>query len=81
MVYLMHKGDRVPMLYQADKLLGQEVWKVTLTIQENVFTTFSTDKDLFKRISDLNELYLKQRALNEAFFKSFEPEMLNFIKK
>ena len=80
MVYLMHKGDRVPMLYQADKLLGQEVWKVTLTIKGDVFTTFSTDKDLFKRISDLDE-FEKQMALNEAFFKSFEPEMLNFIKK
>jgi hypothetical protein len=76
----MHKGDRVPMLYQADKLLGQEVWKVTLTIKGDVFTTFSTDKDLFKRISDLDE-FEKQMALNEAFFKSFEPEMLNFIKK
>jgi hypothetical protein len=76
----MHKGDRVPMLYQADKLLGQEVWKVTLTIKGDVFTTFSTDKDLFKRISDLDESE-KQMALNEAFFKSFEPEMLNFIKK
>jgi hypothetical protein len=81
MIKFLYKGVLYPLHYRAEKIFAQEVWKVTVTIQDQVFTRASTDKDLFRRLSDLNNFTEIQQALHEAFFESFKPEIINYLDK
>ena len=77
MMTLTLRGVQYPLHYRAEKLFAQEVWKVTVTIQDQTFTRASTDKELFRRLSDLNSFNEIQQALHEAFFESFKEQILN----
>jgi hypothetical protein len=79
MIKFLHKDVLHPLHYRAEKLFAQEIWKVTVTIQDQVFTRASTDKDLFRKLSDLNCFYEIQEELHEAFFQSFKPEIINYL--
>ena len=81
MMTLTLRGVQYPLHYRAEKLFAQEVWKVTVTIQDQTFTRASTDKDLFRKLSDLNSFYEIQKALHESFFESFKPEIINYLNK
>ena len=77
MIALIYKDVPYTLHYRAEKIFGQEVWKVTLTIKDQKFTRASTDKELFRRLSDLNSFNEIQQALHEAFFESFKEQILN----
>ena len=77
MIALIYKDVPYTLHYRAEKIFGQEVWKVTVTIQDQTFTRASTDKELFRRLSDLNSFNEIQQALHEAFFESFKEQILN----
>jgi hypothetical protein len=79
MIRYIYKGIQYSLHYRAEKLFGQEVWKVTVTIQDQTFTRASTDKELFRKLSDLNSFNEIQQALDEAFFESFKPEIINYL--
>ena len=79
MIALIYKDVRYPLHYRAEKLFAQEVWKVTVSIQDQTFTRASTDKDLFRRLSDLNSFNEIQEELDEAFFELFETEIINYL--
>jgi hypothetical protein len=77
MIALIYKDVPYTLHYRAEKIFGQEVWKVTLTIKDQVFTRASTDKELFRRLSDLNSFNEIQQALHKAFFELFKEQILN----
>ena len=79
MIKFLYKGVLYPLHYRAEKVFAQEVWKVTVTIQDQVFTRASTDKDLFRKLSDLNSFNEIQQGLDKAFFESFKPEIINYL--
>jgi hypothetical protein len=81
MITFIYKGVPYSLHYRAEKLFGQEVWKVTVTIQDQVFTRASTDKDLFRKLSDLNSFESIQIGLDNAFFESFKTEIINYLDK
>ena len=76
MIKFLHKGVTYPLHYRAEKIFGQEIWKVTLTIQDQTFTRASTDKELFRKLSDLNSFTEIQQALHKAFFELFKEQIL-----
>jgi hypothetical protein len=81
MITFIYKGVPYPLHYRAEKLFGQEVWKVTLTIQDQTFTRASTDKDLFRKLSDLNSFNEIQIGLDKGFFESFKSEIINYLEQ
>jgi hypothetical protein len=81
MIIFIYKGVAYSLHYRAEKIFGQEVWKVTVSIQDQVFTRASTDKDLFRKLSDLNSFESIQIGLDKAFFESFKPEIINYLDK
>jgi hypothetical protein len=81
MIIFIYKGVPYSLHYRAEKLFAQEVWKVTVTIQDQTFTRASTDKDLFRKLSDLNSFESIQIGLDKAFFRSFKPEIINYLDK
>jgi hypothetical protein len=89
MIALIYKDVPYPLHYRAEKLFAQEVWKVTVTVNAStptkasleVFTRASTDKDLFRKLSDLNSFNEIQEELDIAFFESFKPEIINYLEQ
>jgi hypothetical protein len=81
MIALIYKDVPYTLHYRAEKLFAQEVWKVTVTIQDQTFTRVSTDKDLFRRLSDLNSFTDIQEELDIAFFELFKTEIINYLDK
>jgi hypothetical protein len=81
MIALIYKDVPYTLHYRAEKIFGQEVWKVTVTIQNQVFTRASTDKELFRKLSDLNSFTEIQEELDIAFFELFETEIINYLNK
>jgi hypothetical protein len=81
MITFIYKDVPHSLHYRAEKLFGQEVWKVTVTIQDQTFTRASTDKDLFRKLSDLNSFESIQIGLDKAFFDSFKTEIINYLDK
>ena len=81
MITFIYKGVPHSLHYRAEKLFAQEVWKVTVSIQDQTFTRASTDKDLFRKLSDLNSFNEIQKALHKAFFELFKPEIINYLDK
>jgi hypothetical protein len=74
---LTHEGVTYPLHYRAEKLFAQEVWKVSVTIKDQVFTIASTDKDLFRKLSPFNTFDEIQKVLHEAFFELFKQQIIN----
>jgi hypothetical protein len=89
MIALIYKDVPYTLHYRAEKVFGQEVWKVTVTVNAStptkasleVFTRASTDKDLFRKLSDLNSFESIQIGLDKAFFESFKPEIINYLEQ
>jgi hypothetical protein len=81
MITFIYKGVQHSLHYRAEKLFGQEVWKVTVSIQDQVFTGVSTDKELFRELSDLNSFESIQIGLDKAFFELFKPGIINYLDK
>ena len=81
MITFIYKGVPHSLHYRAEKVFAQEVWKVTVSIQDQVFTRASTDKDLFRKLSDLNSFESIQIGLDKAFFESFKTEIINYLDK
>jgi hypothetical protein len=81
MITLIYKSIPYTLHYRAEKVFAQEVWKVTVTIQDQTFTRASTDKELFRRLSDLNSFNEIQEELDIAFFASFRTEIINYLDK
>jgi hypothetical protein len=89
MMTLTHEGVTYPLHYRAEKLFGQEIWKVSVTVNASTptkasletFTRASTDKELFRKLSDLNSFESIQIGLDKAFFESFKPEIINYLDK
>jgi hypothetical protein len=81
MIKFLYKGVLYPLHYRAEKVFAQEIWKVTVFIQYQVFTRASTDKELFMCLYGLNSFTEIQQALHEAFFESFKPEIINYLNK
>jgi hypothetical protein len=81
MIALIYKDVPYTLHYRAEKIFAQEVWKVTVTIQDKVFTRASADKDLFRKLSDLNSFESIQIGLDKAFFESFKTEIINYLDK
>jgi hypothetical protein len=89
MITLIYKSVPYTLHYRAEKLFAQEVWKVTVTVNAStptkasleVFTRASTDKELFRRLSDLNSFNEIQEELDIAFFASFRTEIINYLDK
>jgi hypothetical protein len=89
MITFVYKDVPYTLHYRAEKLFAQEVWKVTVTVNAStptkasleVFTRASTDKDLFRKLSDLNSFESIQIGLDNAFFESFKPEIINYLDK
>ena len=79
MITFIYKGVPHSLHYRAEKIFGQEVWKVTLTIQDQTFTRASADKDLFRKLSDLNSFESIQIGLHKAFFELFKSEIINYL--
>jgi hypothetical protein len=89
MITFIYKGVQYPLHYRAEKLFAQEVWKVMVTVNAStptkasleVFTRASTDKDLFRKLSDLNSFESIQIGLDNAFRELFKPEIINYLDK
>jgi hypothetical protein len=81
MIIFIYKGVPHSLHYRAEKLFAQEVWKVTVTIQDQTFTRASTDKELFRKLSDLKRFESIQIGLDNAFRESFKPEIINYLDK
>jgi hypothetical protein len=81
MITFIYKGVPYSLHYRAEKVFGQDIWMVSVTIQDQVFTRASTDKDLFRKLSDLNSFESIQIGLDKAFFESFKPEIINYLDK
>jgi hypothetical protein len=89
MITFIYKGVPYTLHYRAEKIFAQEVWKVSVTVNAStpskasleVFTRVSTDKDLFRKLSDLNSFESIQIGLDKAFFELFKPEIINYLDK
>ena len=81
MITFIYKGVPHSLHYRAEKVFGQDIWMVSVTIQDQVFTRASTDKELFRKLSDLNSFESIQIGLDKAFFESFKPEIINYLDK
>jgi hypothetical protein len=81
MITFIYKGVPHSLHYRAEKIFGQDIWMVSVTIQDQVCTRASTDKDLFRKLSDLNSFESIQIGLDKAFFESFKPEIINYLDK
>jgi hypothetical protein len=89
MIALIYKDVPYTLHYRAEKIFGQEVWKVWVTVNASTptktslvaFTRASTDKELFRKLSDLNSFTEIQQALHEAFLESFKPEIINYLEQ
>ena len=81
MIKFLYKGVLYPLHYRAEKIFAQDIWMVTVTIQDQTFTRASTDKKLFMKTCHLNSFYEIQKALHGSFFKSFKPEIINYLNK
>jgi hypothetical protein len=77
MIIFIYKGVPHSLHYRAEKVFGQEIWKVTLTIKDQVFTIASTDKELFRKLSPFNTFDEIQKVLHEAFFELFKQQIIN----
>ena len=76
MIKFLHKDVLYPLHYRAEKLFGQDIWMVSVTIKDQTFTRASTDKELFRKLSDLNSFTEIQQALHKAFFELFKEQIL-----
>jgi hypothetical protein len=81
MIIFIYKGVPYSLHYRAEKVFAQEIWKVTVTIQDQTFTRASTDKDLFRKLSILKRFESIQVGLDSAFRESFKPEIINYLEK
>jgi hypothetical protein len=81
MIALIYKDVPYPLHYRAEKVFGQDIWMVSVTIQDQSLTRASTDKELFRKLSDLNSFESIQIGLDKAFFESFKPEIINYLDK
>ena len=89
MIKFLYKGVPYSLHYRAEKLFGQDIWMVTVTVNASTptkaslmaFTRASTDKDLFRNLSDLNSFNEIQKGLHQAFFESFKPEIINYLEQ
>ena len=81
MIIFIYKGVPYSLHYRAEKVFAQEIWKVSVTIQDQTFTRASTDKELFRKLSDLNRFESIQVGLDNAFRESFKPEIINYLDK
>ena len=81
MITFIYKGVPHSLHYRAEKLFGQEIWKVSVTIQDQTFTRASTDKELFKKLSILKRFESIQIGLDNAFRELFKPEIINYLDK
>ena len=79
MITFIYKEVPHSLHYRAEKVFAQEIWKVSVTIQDQTFTRASTDKDLFRKLSDLNSFESIQIGLDKVFFESFKPEIINYL--
>jgi hypothetical protein len=89
MIIFIYKGVPYSLHYRAEKVFAQEIWKVTVTVNAStptkasleVFTRASTDKELFRKLSDLKRFESIQIGLDNAFRESFKPEIINYLDK
>jgi hypothetical protein len=81
MIIFIYKGVPYSLHYRAEKVFAQEIWKVTVSIQDQVFTRASTDKELFRKLSDLKRFESIQIGLDNAFRELFKPEIINYLDK
>jgi hypothetical protein len=81
MIIFIYKGVPYSLHYRAEKVFAQEIWKVTVTIQDQTFTRASTDKDLFRKLSILKRFESIQIGLDNAFRELFKPEIINYLDK
>jgi hypothetical protein len=81
MITFINKGVPYTLHYRAEKVFGQDIWMVSVTIQDQTFTRASTDKELFRKLSDLNSFESIQIGLDKAFFESFKTEIINYLDK
>jgi hypothetical protein len=81
MITFIYKGVPYSLHYRAEKVFAQEIWKVTVTIQDQTFTRASTDKELFRNLSDLKRFESIQIGLDNAFRELFKPEIINYLDK
>jgi hypothetical protein len=81
MITFIYKDVPYTLHYRAEKVFSQDIWMVSVTIQDQVFTRASTDKELFRKLSDLNSFESIQIGLDKAFFESFKPEIINYLDK
>jgi hypothetical protein len=81
MITFIYKGVPYSLHYRAEKIFGQDIWMVSVTIQDQSLTRASTDKDLFMCLFGLTSFDEIQEALHQAFFESFKPEIINYLDK
>jgi hypothetical protein len=81
MIALIYKDVPYTLHYRAEKVFAQEIWKVSVTIQDQTFTRASTDKDLFRKLSILKRFESIQIGLDNAFRELFKPEIINYLDK
>jgi hypothetical protein len=89
MIIFIYKGVPHSLHYRAEKVFAQEIWKVTVTVNASTptkasletFTRASTDKELFRKLSDLKSFESIQIGLDKAFFESFKTEIINYLDK
>jgi hypothetical protein len=81
MITFIYKDVPYTLHYRAEKVFAQEIWKVSVTIQDQSLTRASTDKELFRKLSDLNSFESIQIGLDKAFFESFKTEIINYLDK
>ena len=81
MIIFIYKGVPYSLHYRAEKVFAQEIWKVSVTIQDQTFTRASTDKELFKKLSILKRFESIQIGLDNAFRELFKPEIINYLDK
>jgi hypothetical protein len=81
MIIFIYKGVPYSLHYRAEKVFAQEIWKVSVTIQDQTFTRASTDKDLFRKLSNLKRFESIQIGLDNAFRELFKPEIINYLDK
>jgi hypothetical protein len=79
MIRYIYKGIQYSLHYRAEKIFGQDIWMVSVTIQDQVFTRASTDKELFMCVFGLTSFESIQIGLDKAFFESFKPEIINYL--
>jgi hypothetical protein len=81
MITFIYKDVPYTLHYRAEKVFAQEIWKVSVTIQDQTFTRASTDKDLFRKLSILKRFESIQIGLDNAFRELFKPEIINYLNK